>query len=186
LTQIARKGRAQGISLVVGTQYPTKRVIHPQVKANLRTAVAFQTTTGTESRVIINRNGAEHLRHPGRCLTFLDGRWREVQTFFVDEGTPEALTGLAEAKSDPVLPPLHVELVRYAVEELEGAFIINRLYGAFKGRISKRRLTQLAHHWELRGWLTEPTRDDNGHKQGRLVTDELSSLCTPPPPDTEN
>jgi DNA segregation ATPase FtsK/SpoIIIE-like protein len=183
LVQIARKGRAFGVSLVVSTQYPTKRVIDAQVRANLTTAIAFPTTTATESRVIINRTGAEHLRQKGRCLTFLDGRWREVQTFFVEEETVEALLGLTEKDAGTVLPPLHIELVRYAQAELDGAFIINRLYGAFQGKISKRKLTELAQHWEMRGWLTEPTRDESGHKQGRCVTEDLLSLCTTPSPD---
>jgi S-DNA-T family DNA segregation ATPase FtsK/SpoIIIE len=186
LVQIARKGRAFGVSLVVSTQYPTKRVIDAQVRANLTTAVAFPTTTATESRVIINRTGAEQLRQKGRCLTFLDGRWREVQTFFVAEGTADAILGLAELDSELVLPPLHVDLVRHAVEHLDGAFIINRLYEAFQGEISKRKLTKLAQHWERRGWLTEPTRDRSGHKQGRLVSGELLLLCTTPYPSGED
>jgi hypothetical protein len=181
LVQIARKGRAFGVSLVVSTQYPTKRVIDAQVRANLTTAVAFPTTTATESRVIINRTGAEHLRQKGRCLSFLDGRWREVQTFFVAEGTVEALLGLSEEDASPVLPPLHIELVRHAVAELDGAFIINQLYDAFKGQISRRQIVKLAGQWEQRGWLTEPEHA----AAPRLVTDELLSLCTPPSPSGE-
>jgi DNA segregation ATPase FtsK/SpoIIIE-like protein len=181
LVQIARKGRAFGVSLVVSTQYPTKRVIDAQVRANLTTAVAFPTTTATESRVIINRTGAEHLRQKGRCLTFLDGRWREIQTFFVAQGTVEALLGLSEAEPDPILPALHVDLVRYAMGELDGAFIINRLYDAFQGQISKRKLTELAQHWEARGWLTEPEH----RSDPRRPTEELLSLCTTPSPSGE-
>jgi hypothetical protein len=178
LVQIARKGRAFGVSLVVSTQYPTKRVIDAQVRANLTTAVAFPTTTATESRVIINRTGAEHLRQKGRCLTFLDGRWREVQTFFVAQGTVEALLGLAEAEPGPALPALHIDLVRYAVAKLDGAFIINRLYDAFKGQISRRQLLKLGQAWEQRGWLTEP----EDAASPRFVTGELVGLCDPPPP----
>jgi hypothetical protein len=180
LVQIARKGRALGVSLIIGTQYPTKKVIDPQVKANLPTAIAFQTTTGTESRVIINRNGAEHLRQPGRCLTFLDGRWCEIQTFFVGEQTD---TVAQEASLDraPSLPPLHVAMVTHALEELDGEFIINRLYEAFKGKISKYRLEGLAQQWEARGWLTKPEH----RADPRRVTDELVSLCTAPAPSGE-
>jgi hypothetical protein len=178
LVQIARKGRAFGVSLVVSTQYPTKRVIDAQVRANLTTAVAFPTTTATESRVIINRTGAEHLRQKGRCLSFLGGRWREVQTFFVAEETVEALLGLAEAETGSALPTLHIDLVHYAVAELDGAFIINRLYDAFKGQISRRQLLKLGQAWERRGWLTEP----EDAASPRFVTSELVGLCDPPPP----
>jgi hypothetical protein len=185
LVQIARKGRAFGVSLVVSTQYPTKRVIDAQVRANLTTAVAFPTTTATESRVIINRTGAEHLRQKGRCLTFLDGRWREIQTFFVTAESAEAMLSLTEEETGPVLPALHVDLVRYAMAELDGAFTIDKLSRAFQGKISKYRLTDLGQQWEARGWLTEPTRNESGHKQGRFVTDDLLSLCGIPSPGEE-
>jgi hypothetical protein len=181
LVKIARKGRAMGISLIIGTQYPTKDVVHPQIKANLSTAIAFQTTTGTESRVIINRNGAEHLRQKGRCLTFLCGRWCEIQTFFVEEGLPESLTGLTEKDDGPALELLHVELVRHAVEELDGAFIINKLAPVFQGEISRRQLVKLGRAWESRGWLTKPAHATDSRK----VTGELLSLCSLPSPREE-
>jgi hypothetical protein len=111
-------------------------------------------------------------------LTFLDGRWREVQTFFVAEETVEALLGLAEAETGPALPALHIDLVHYAVAALDGAFIINRLYDAFKGQISRRQLLKLGQAWERRGWLTEP----EDAASPRLVTGELVGLCDPPPP----
>jgi hypothetical protein len=177
LVQIARKGRAFGVSLVVSTQYPTKRVIDAQVRANLTTAIAFPTTTATESRVIINRTGAEHLRQKGRCLTFLDGRWREIQTFFVAQGTLEALLGLSEAEPDPVLPALHVDLVRYAIEELGGFFTITALYDRFGDEVSKYRIEKLAKSWERRGWLEPPSYDDNGRKQSRQVAPELQAIA---------
>jgi len=50
----------------------------------------------------------------------------------------------------------------------------------FRGQVSKYRLEQLAQQWELRGWLTGTVHDENGHKQGRLVTDELLALCASP------
>jgi hypothetical protein len=86
----------------------------------------------------------------------------------------------APAEDSSVLSDVERALVRYAVEELGGAFTINRLYEQFKGEISKRQLTKTAKRWERRGWLTEPGRDEHGHKIGRMVTDDLKALLHPP------
>ncbi len=58
----------------------------------------------------------------------------------------------------PDLSPLERELVRHAAFELDGNFYITHLYDAFKGRISQRRLSQLAQEWESYGLLTEAPR----------------------------
>ena len=42
----------------------------------------------------------------------------------------------------------------HAVDELDGAFNIDRLADRFEGRISRNRLKRLARTWERRGWLT--------------------------------
>jgi hypothetical protein len=68
---------------------------------------------------------------------------------------------------------------------LSGAFIINALYEAFKGRISKYALTRLARQWEAMGWLTEEQRNEHGHTQGRMVTDELARLAMGLPRERE-
>ncbi len=173
LVEIARKGRAFGISLVLATQHPSSRVISPQVRANLPTAIAFQTRTDVESRVILGRKGAEELNRPGLALLFYNGRWEQVQTLRVDPALVREMIAEHAAAERPALTPTEQDLVRYAVEHLGGAFIINRLYDAFKGRVSKRWLTALAQAWERRGWLTPP----GSRSEPRRVTEELLALA---------
>ena len=171
LVDVARKGRAMGISLVLGTQSPTSKVIDAQVRANLSTAIAFQTRTDIESRVILGKSGAEALNRPGLALAFLDGRWDKVQTLRVDQ-----VDGFIEervAVKRPALSGVETALVRYAMEALGGAFIVNRLYEQHQGLISKRRLTALAQRWEGRGWLTAPA----SRSKPRQVTGELVGLA---------
>jgi hypothetical protein len=185
LVQVARKGRAFGISIVVGTQYPTSDVIDGQVKANLPTAIAFKTRTGGESRVILDRTGAQDLHRKGLALVFTGGEWRTVQTLKVDPETVQVLTG-GVAVDRSALSEIEAEMVMYAIEELSGAFIINALYEAFKGRISKYALTRLARQWEAMGWLTEEQRNEQGHTRGRMVTDELARLAMGLPHECED
>jgi len=169
LIEIARKGRAMGIALIVGTQNPSSDVIDGQVRANLATAIAFQCRTHNESRVILGRKGAEDLRRRGLALVFAGGRWEEVQVLRVDL---EAAAGVVAAPRGQVLGEVETALVGFSVEELGGAFIVGRLYEAFRGEISKRALTRLAQRWEARGWLTVPEHATDA----RRVTEELVAM----------
>jgi hypothetical protein len=59
------------------------------------------------------------------------------------------------------------------LEHLSGKFNIRDLAEAFRGRISQRRIEQLAQAWEARGWLVaRPTRAD-----GKTITNELKELA---------
>jgi len=184
LVEVARKGRAFGVSIVLGTQLPSARVINPQVRANLPTAIAFQCRTHLESQAILGTGGAEALDRPGLALAFLDGKWQTVQTLRVE---PES-SGLAESVSAPPTPalePLYAAMVRYALDELGGAFIIGRLYEQFGAQISKRQLTRLGQRWEMRGWLTTPAHATDARK----VSDELAALANgglPPGQGSQN
>jgi len=163
LVELARKGRASGISLILATQRPDAQVLSRQVKANVSTRIAFRTTDATESRIILDRGGAEQIRR--------GGRWAKVQAAYIpDEALGE---WCAAPASGPALSEVERALVAYALQELDGAFIINRLYETHKGRISKRQLTGLAQRWELRGWLTAPA----SRSEPRKVTDELAGLA---------
>jgi len=60
--------------------------------------------------------------------------------------------------SFPALNDLERRLVRYAVDELDGRFIISRLHEAFKDEVSRSRVSSMAHAWERGELLTEPPR----------------------------
>ena len=173
-----------GVSLIVGTQLPSAKVISPQVRGNLATAIAFQCRTHLESQAILGTAGAEKLDRPGLALAFLDGRWQTVQTLRVDPESSD-LAERVSAPPAPALEPVEMALVRYALDELGGAFIIGRLYEQFGAQISKRQLTRLGQRWEMRGWLTTPAHATDARK----VTGELAALAgegLPPGQGTEN
>ena len=172
LVEVGRKGRAMGVSIILGTQLPSAKVIDAQVRANLPTAIAFQCRTHLESQAILGTGGAEKLDRPGLALSFLGGRWRTVQTLRVDADGGDLAEGMAVPPT-PALSELEAALVCYAVEDLDGAFIIGRLYDQFGEQVSKRALTKLGQQWEMRGWLTTPAHATDP----RRVTAELLALC---------
>ncbi len=65
---------------------------------------------------------------------------------------------VASPSAFPYLDPLERELIRHALEHLDGRFNLARLHEAFGARISRRRLSQLAQDWEGLGLLTSRPR----------------------------
>ena len=65
---------------------------------------------------------------------------------------------ISKPASMPIPSPLERRLVKHAMEELGGAFTIERLYEAFRDELSKARLRSLAQKWEARDLLTPVPR----------------------------
>ena len=68
LKKIARLGRACGVHLIIATQRPSAKVVTGEIKANIGCRIALQTTSMLESRIILDRNGAETLKGKGDAI----------------------------------------------------------------------------------------------------------------------
>ncbi|WP_026262138.1 FtsK/SpoIIIE domain-containing protein [Spirosoma panaciterrae] len=68
LRRLAQKARAAGIHVILATQKPLVSIVSSAIKSNLPAVIALKVRTATDSRVILDDNGAESLAGRGDAL----------------------------------------------------------------------------------------------------------------------
>jgi S-DNA-T family DNA segregation ATPase FtsK/SpoIIIE len=103
LTRIAQMARAAGIHMILATQRPSVDVLTGIIKANFPTRISFQVSSKTDSRTIIDANGAETLLGRGDMLFVPPGtaRLKRVHGTYLSERELGAITEFVKAQGKP-------------------------------------------------------------------------------------
>jgi S-DNA-T family DNA segregation ATPase FtsK/SpoIIIE len=120
IIRLAQKARAVGIHLVLATQSPRVDVITGMIKANVPSRIAFAVSSQTDSRVILDQNGAESLLGQGDMLFSPVGssKVQRIQGAYIDEAQIAQLTGAWRKQGEP---EFHEELLEEVESEDDGS-----------------------------------------------------------------
>jgi S-DNA-T family DNA segregation ATPase FtsK/SpoIIIE len=86
LCKLAQKSRACGIHIVAATQRPSVDVITGLIKANFPARISCQVSAAVDSRIILDRNGAEKLSGKGDAIIDCQGyRFKRFKGSYISE-----------------------------------------------------------------------------------------------------
>lgn len=111
ITRIAQLARAVGIHMIIATQRPTTSIITGNIKANFPGRIAFRVGAMMDSRIILDRPGAQQLVGRGDMLYLNGGEPMRVQCAFVDTPEVEDISKFIATQPGPVEPLLIPEPV---------------------------------------------------------------------------
>lgn len=103
ICRLAQMARAAGLHLIIATQRPSVDVITGLIKANIPSRIAFNVSSGVDSRTIIDMNGAEKLLGKGDMLFYPVGLQKPVRiqgAFISDKEVENIVAFLKDRKKE--------------------------------------------------------------------------------------
>ena len=103
IIRLAQMARAAGIHLVLATQRPSVDVITGLIKANIPSRISFQVSSRTDSRTILDTNGAESLLGDGDMLFLPPGtaKLQRIHGAFISDKEVHRLTEFVKKQRTP-------------------------------------------------------------------------------------
>ncbi|WP_330148684.1 DNA translocase FtsK [Streptococcus pneumoniae] len=102
IIRLGQKARAAGIHMILATQRPSVDVISGLIKANVPSRVAFAVSSGTDSRTILDENGAEKLLGRGDMLfkSIDENHPVRLQGSFISDDDVERIVNFIKTQAD--------------------------------------------------------------------------------------
>jgi len=121
IARLAQKARAAGIHLILATQRPSVNVITGIIKANMPARLSFRVSSKTDSRTILDQNGAEMLLGKGDSLFIPPGSSDPIRIHgcFVNENEVNRIVDYLKQYGEPTF---NEELIVEDIEEKDGDF----------------------------------------------------------------
>jgi S-DNA-T family DNA segregation ATPase FtsK/SpoIIIE len=104
LTRLAQMARAAGMHLLIATQRPSVDVLTGIIKANFPTRISYQVSSRTDSRTILDANGAETLLGNGDMLFLPPGtsKLQRIHGAYVSEIEIRLITEFLKKQQEPI------------------------------------------------------------------------------------
>ncbi|OAI47958.1 hypothetical protein AYO43_11395, partial [Nitrospira sp. SCGC AG-212-E16] len=122
IARLAQMARASGIHLVLATQRPSVDVLTGLIKANFPARIAFQVSSKTDSRTILDANGAEALLGRGDMLYMASGTGRVMRlhgSFVSDDDVRRVVEFVKDQASPAYNQELQIALKQEGAKEEE-------------------------------------------------------------------
>lgn len=103
IARLAQMARAAGIHLVLATQRPSVDVLTGLIKANFSARISFQVSSKTDSRTILDANGAEQLLGKGDMLFLAPGTGKisRIHGSYVSDSEIKAVVDFIKKQAPP-------------------------------------------------------------------------------------
>jgi|WetSurMetagenome_2_1015567.scaffolds.fasta_scaffold14916_5 hypothetical protein len=189
LTVLSSQGRAAGIYIILGAQYPKSDQFPSIALVNFPVVIAFRLKSGA-SRSILNSQAAVELSCRGRAIFQDFDEESEVQTPRIPDSIIRACVEGAKTGKKPLrASKIDIEeILGYALEHMEGRLDVHKLFDKFRGKISRNKLQAMLMDadeqvYNVSGTLYLVTMKEGYPRRMKLASDENDLLSTPSLPE---
>ncbi len=147
LQRLAQMARAAGIHLVLATQRPSVDVLTGIIKANFPARISFQVSSRTDSRTILDQNGAENLLGQGDMLFLPPGtsKLQRIHGAFVSESEVAALVAALRAEGAPQFDETLIRLREEAEDKETRGDDVDEMYDRALGIVAETRNASISY-----------------------------------------